>query len=356
MHVSKQPSGRWRVSVKHLGARRTATASTKREAQQIGNQWEIELAGRARGVEVPTIDELCTARLSSASWAPTLEAEYRLAASRVPDRLRSMRADRVGVVDIERAYTLISQVYTASAARRVHELLRSVFAEAIRVGAITRSPMDHVNKPQRPQRQIRPPSRDEVARLLSQVDGVEHVALRLACTTGARRGELAGLRWTDIDDSGQLSIVRSLAYTPTVGVHERPTKTGTRGHRTITLDPATVAMLDTHRSEQAALADLERLPSPVWVLSDLAGAEPWRPDRLTHVFADARTAAGVEGVRLHDLRHFAATQMLSAGVPVRVVAHRLGHASTATTERIYAHWVPGDDVDAADIIALAVSG
>jgi integrase len=214
--------------------------------------------------------------------------------------------------------------------------------------------MSSVRPPAIPDSDVRPPSPAHAAAVIGAATRtVERLALHLAASTGARRGELVALQWADLDGDS-LAIRRSLAYTKASGVHERPTKTGRRGQRVVTVDAMTVRMLSTWRAEQAERA-LANGITPVWVLSDDAGLSPWRPDRLTHVHGRAAEAAGVTGHRLHDLRHFHATQLLAAGVAPWIVAHRLGHANVNTTLRLYAHWIPGTDQAAADIIGSVLA-
>ncbi len=84
---------------------------------------------------------------------------------------------------------------------------------------------------------------------------------------------------------------------------------------------------------------------------DVEGLEPWRPDSgVTGRFAALRSSVGLPHVRLHDLRHYVATRLLDAGVPVRSVSERLGHASATTTLTIYAAPVPATDRRAAEIL------
>jgi integrase len=84
---------------------------------------------------------------------------------------------------------------------------------------------------------------------------------------------------------------------------------------------------------------------------DPAGGRPWQPNWVTKRFIDYRRRTGLAHFRLHDLRHFMATTMLAAGVPVPVVSERPGHARTSTTVNIYAHAMPGADHDAAAMLA-----
>jgi integrase len=84
---------------------------------------------------------------------------------------------------------------------------------------------------------------------------------------------------------------------------------------------------------------------------DPSGLEPWRPNWVTKQFTRLRSDVGLTGYRLHDLRHFMATEMLAAGVPIPIVAARLAHARTSTTLNVYAHAVPGGDREAANRLA-----
>ena len=157
-------------------------------------------------------------------------------------------------------------------------------------------------------------------------------------------------------DERLVAIRRSHAYAPSVGVHERPTKTGRRGHRTVSLSPQATAALRAWRTAQLEAALAGELPHPVWVVSADGGATPVRPDQLSRLFINAREDAGVEGVRLHDLRHYVGTRLLSAGVPVQRVAGLLGHTSISTTMNVYRHWIPGEHQDLADLMGQITDG
>lgn len=80
------------------------------------------------------------------------------------------------------------------------------------------------------------------------------------------------------------------------------------------------------------------------------GSVPWRPDSTTRAFRSLCRRAGLEDVRLHDLRHYVATRLLASGVDVRTVAGRLGHRNAATTLNVYSHFLPEADRRAADVL------
>jgi integrase len=89
---------------------------------------------------------------------------------------------------------------------------------------------------------------------------------------------------------------------------------------------------------------------------DTDGVKPWRPDYVSKQFCKLRHEAGLDGHRLHDLRHFMATEMIHAGVPIPIVAARLAHNRASTTMNVYAHAVPGGDRDAAIGLAALLDG
>jgi len=103
-----------------------------------------------------------------------------------------------------------------------------------------------------------------------------------------------------------------------------------------------------YRAEQERATSENELPAPRWLFSQDGGVTPWRPDYVTITLTRLRKSLGLDSVRLHDLRHFVATSMLSDGVPLATVSSRLGHARASTTLDRYSHWMPQQDQDAAD--------
>jgi integrase len=91
------------------------------------------------------------------------------------------------------------------------------------------------------------------------------------------------------------------------------------------------------------------------VFSDDGGTTAWKPNRVTKAFLRHRRAAGLRSFRLHDLRHFMATEMLDAGAPIVVVSRRLDHRRVSTTLDKYAHAVPGGDARASATLHLKLA-
>jgi integrase len=166
-------------------------------------------------------------------------------------------------------------------------------------------------------------------------------AWTLLLTRGLRRGELAGLRWDAVDLEGRaVQIVRTRVIVDGKAVESVP-KTEA-GRRTIPLDPALTVCLKSHRTRQAAerLAAGEAWRDGGYVFTDQLG-RPLYPDLFSERFDALSAAAGLRRIRLHDLRHTTASLLIAAGVPVKVVAELLGHASPTITQSIYQHVMPG---------------
>ena len=169
-----------------------------------------------------------------------------------------------------------------------------------------------------------------------------YAAWLIALGCGLRRGELAGLRWTDLDlGRGTLSVTTQRTTDSDYNVITKAPK-GT-GRRTIDLGAGTVEALRAHMAAQLdevhdfhgllVAADVD-VPMHVFVAEDL---QPLHPQRLTDLFQAAAKEAGVPVIRLHDARHSCATLALDAGVHPKVVQQLLGHASWSTTMDLYSH-------------------
>lgn len=171
----------------------------------------------------------------------------------------------------------------------------------------------------------------------------------MAAATGARRGEVCGLRWSDINlDQQTIRIERSVSATCASGLVIKATKTGRVRRVSITTQAKDALLQHRSRAQQTA-ADNRRFvdPADLVLTNDPTCQRPWRPELVTRRWERLRANAGMPVVRLHDLRHFVATELLTAGIDVRTVANRLGHARTSTTMDIY--WgFPARDRDAAD--------
>ncbi len=239
--------------------------------------------------------------------------------------------------------------------RQTHAVIRRALNQAMRWGWIASNPASLARPPRVRTPALHPPEPEGVLRLIAEAelrDPDLACFLLLAATTGARRGELCAIRWSDLNmKSGALTISRSIVETQGADLIEKDTKT--HSSRRIALDSGSIAALahQRDRSQQRARSCGARLAESAHVFSaDPDGGRPWVPNEVTKQFIRMRRSIGLDSVRLHDLRHFTATRLLSEGVPVRTVSGRLGHANAATTLGVYAHFVEESDRDAAEKI------
>ena len=166
--------------------------------------------------------------------------------------------------------------------------------------------------------------------------------LRVAAATWARRGEIVALRRNAI----LLGARPEVLIATSMSAHQGLKDTKTHGKRQISVDTATAAAIADHleRMDKRAADAGTAVAADGYVFSDAADCSvPWHVDTPTDFFALVLKHAGVAGVRLHDLRHFGATQALAAGVPITTVSYRLGHSKVTTTLNTYAHFLPATD-------------
>jgi integrase len=242
--------------------------------------------------------------------------------------------------------------------RHVHVTIGKALADAERQDLIARNPARRATPPsataaRSPEAKTWTP--EELRAYLDSVAGHHHAALfRLAAMTGLRRGELCGLRWTDVDLDSASLVVRHTITTVSHELVEGDVKTA-RSRRAVELDAATVAVLRAHRTcqlEQRLLVGRGYRDNNL-VFASPSG-EPWNPDSVGQAFARAVARTDLPRIRLHDLRHTHATHLLAAGVNARIVSERLGHSTVAFTLGVYGHVMPGQQADAAAAVAALI--
>lgn len=337
----------WELRVYAGNGRRVTRTfrGTERQAVKARAQLAAEVhQGRAvpgQGRTVATLlDRWYEAK--SSDWSEQVVYEHRRVIDRVlVPALGAIPLSRLATADVDAFYGhLRRRGLKPASVRRVHSTLRSALEQGVRWGWIGMNPAATASPPSVPRPTVRPPSVDELLALLevARANPDFYLYVHLSALTGARRSELVRLRWSDIEGDE-------------VVIHKGKTEAATRR---LALDAGTLALLVEQRERQAERARLAeaRLVRGAYVFSWFMDASvPWRDDYPTAAFARLRRHAGVSGVRLHDLRHYVATRLISAGVDVRTVAGRLGHASPYTTLGVYSHFEPASDRAAADLLA-----
>jgi integrase len=261
------------------------------------------------------------------------------------------------------------QPLSVATVTHLHAILRKAFRDAVIADELISS--NPVERAKRPRAQAQEPGTvwtiSQLRALLTTARQHRLFAFfHVAAYTGARRGELLNLCWSDIDlDAKKITITGSTAVIKGERVNGT-TKSGRA--RVISIDDETAAVLRQRKVDQAAE---QLLAGDSWhgtkdgYVFTTGWGEPIYPDTVTSLMAKlirahnepeqgSRPEDQLPHARLHDLRHLHATTLLLSGVPVHVVAARLGHADPAITLRVYAHVIRSAESAAADIFAQAV--
>lgn len=241
--------------------------------------------------------------------------------------------------------------------KNTHAVLRRALRDALRWGYVARNVVEVVDPPKakRPEMQVWTP--EQLRAFLAALRGDRLFALwMLAATTGLRRGELAGLRWIDVDlVTGRLAV-RAPRVVSRDGIHTSEPKTA-RGRRVVALDGSTIAALKDWRvaqdKERQVVGSGYKESGLVFTLLD---GEPIKPQTVSRWFKAHAERIGLPVIRLHDVRHSYASAALAAGIPAKVVSERLGHATISITLDTYSHVLPGMDAEAASLVAKLILG
>ena len=335
----------------------------------------VQLSRIDQGTYTPPM-KITVAEFLREKWLPTLDArvstkdncERNIARHIIPAfgglRLQALTADRL--TRFYRQLSASGHRYGGGLApktvRNIHGAIHKALADARKWGYITHNPADDADPPKIKSVKARSRERkvwspEQLRRFLESVrDDRLFAAWMLLATTGLRRGEVMGLRWTDLDlTRGALTVAEPRVVVNYKVVGSDP-KTEAGG-RTIALDAATVDALRSWKRTQAK----ERLAvGPVYTDGGLVFTNPdgsaIHPQRFSDWFGQRAKAAGLPRIRLHDVRHSYATAGLRAGVDTKVMSERLGHANVAITHDLYQHVLREMDESAAARVAAVILG
>jgi integrase len=255
----------------------------------------------------------------------------------------------------ERCHPHECKPLAASTVRQLHWILSGAFDRAVRWNWVAVSPLRSAEPPAPPHSNPQPPSPEDAARALNDAWAKDldwGTFLWLATTTGARRGEMCGLRRSYLDLDEAILTIPTSVYGSKDKMREKDTKT--HQQRRIALDPDTVEILreHLHRQDQIAAELGITIATDAFLFSnDPDCRRPLVPDSVTQRYARLVARLGIN-TTLHKLRHYNATELLASGVDLRTVAGRMGHGGGGTTTlKVYAAWVADADRQAAAKLA-----
>lgn len=354
-NVRKLPSGRFQASfIGPTGARQTApdTFRTKTDAERWLTRVDADLS---RGAWLD--EELGRQPFGeyARAWLrdhPKMGPRYRETCTRNL-RLHLAALEHLALKGITPA--VVREWYAAAtrgkggktSIAQSYRFLRAVMNTAVRDGAIVKNPcqIPGAGSDRAKERPIATP--DEVVALVNAITPRYRAAVLLAAWCGLRRGEVIGLRPTDVDlVAGTVTVRKNrVELLETREAFDADPKTDA-GKRTVAVPPHMLPFLVEHMATWAG-------PDRVFV--GRTGA-PMRGDAVRQAFVRARTKVGMPGFRFHDLRHTGQTLAASTGATVKDLMRRLGHASPVASYR-YLHAVDGRDAEIASALSeLAAHG
>lgn len=247
-----------------------------------------------------------------------------------------------------------NQVLSPSTVQRYHSLICKILNDAVHWQLIPYNPCARISAPKSSAPEIAYLDDDQakaLMKLLRSLPSHYRRSYALELLTGLRRGELLGLEWKDIDfEQKTVQICRTSQYLPGRGIYTDTTKNQS-SQRIVMISDQIVRLLQ----EQYQWQQLQKKTlGDAWIENDrvvtMPDGSPMRPDHFSSHFKKIVKESGLPDIHLHSLRHTYATLCIANGEALTAVAAQLGHASVATTTKIYAHAIKSAQISAANTI------
>lgn len=353
--IYQRKDGRWvgelRIGRKANGKpdRKCVYGETQREAREKLDELKRQHAsGILTAPTVTVADHLTEWRSAKARDVKprTAELHAHYCKRHIVPAVGHLKLRDLTPLHVERLISTIADTVGKNTANKVRTLLFSAMKKAVRLRLVPFNPVEAVDPVKEQPRTMKLWTTTETDRFLSEARTHRlYAAFHLLLSTGLRRGELLGLRWSDIDGN-LLHVRRSVTLRNNVEVITTP-KTK-RSTRVVALPHDALATLETHRQQQRvehATVGI-KLDRQTHIFTSEAGTL-MGVRNFSRTFTRLQAKAGVTHIRLHDLRHLHATLLVAHGVDLRTVADRLGHADPAFTLRTYSHVLERNRVAAA---------
>lgn len=279
--------------------------------------------------------------------------------SYVIPRLGETRLDKLTPLQLQQFYTDLlengsrrrkrQKGLTQTSVRNVHTVLKRALKQAVRWGLRPNNPADQIDPPQRQQPEVHIAKPEGISTVITLAEDSDYqLPILIALNTGMRRGEVLGLQWQDFDATNStLTVCRAICQTRNSHPIIKSPKTR-RGRRLV---PITTTLRDELQRVQKSRT--AHNSSDDWICCDSEGNH-LIPGRLTKIFAKLAKKAKID-TTFHGLRHLQATMLISAGIPVKAVSERLGHASVSITQDIYTHVLPTIQNQLTDVLDRLIS-
>ena len=365
-------------------------------AKQLADEYAAVDVAKAHDTFSALVADWYSSMETNNAATPATLKQYRCRLQYVEDVIGTRKVATLKQTDIEKALKAVKERHDLSntSMNKVFQVTRRVLAYAVNVGAIVRNPTDGMTAPKIDKVVTRRSlTTDEIAQFgkcldrdiqeayneydakesrranwgrdmfdrtaLRGLSGLSNLlAVRLLLASGMRRGECLGLTWGNVDfANGQVHIKQTL----TAAVEIRVPKTGA-GVRSLYIDSQTMAQLKAWKAFQRDALHLIQREGVVVTQTDATPVfcndlGDWNdPTKFDRWWRGYREGIGFPDLKVHELRHSQATQLLAHGADIKTVQSRLGHASASLTLNQYAHAVPANDRTAADLMGTLFNG
>lgn len=345
--IYQRSDGRWAASISlEGGKRKTFYGKTRKEVQeQLKTALYDQQRGKLMTAPRQTVQQFLTHWLEDVH-KPAVRARtyvrYEMQLRRhVLPALGGIQLSKLTVQHVQKFYSqTLQKGLSPQSVRLLHAMLHKAFDYAVRVDLLARNICDNVSLPRVEKRETRALSLEQALRLIETVRGHRMEALFvLALVTGMRRGEIVGLKWSDVNlAEGVISVQRSLVELKGGIIESKPKST--RGYRSILLPPFALEDLKKHRERQERM----RQGALKWQENDYvfctSHGTPFAAANLRTEFKALLRKAELPDIRFHDLRHSVATLLLEIGTHPKIVQELLGHENIGMTMDIYSHVMP----------------
>lgn len=361
--IRQRPDGLWEARLSLVnGKRKSLYGKTRKEVQEKlkSAQRDVDAGldlSAGRQTVAAYLDKWLDASVRPSVKVKTFEGYESIVRVRVKPHIGRVVLTRLTPLDLQGLYATLEEAGLSNRSiQHTHRALHQALGQAVRWGMIARNSCDGVKAPRPNPSEMRVLNQDQASALLDATRGDRlHALYVLAVSTGMRQGELLGLRWQDVNfDAGKLTVRRALQRQNEAGLVFIEPKTS-RSRRTIMLSRRALSATRDHRKRQ--LQD-RLLAGSEWDDQDLVFCNvtggPLDPSWTRLTFYRALERAALPPIRFHDLRHTAATLLLTQGVHVKLVSEMLGHATISLTLDTYSHLLPVTHAQAADAMDAAL--
>jgi integrase len=236
----------------------------------------------------------------------------------------------------------------------MHRILKQALGQALRWQLLSRNPADAVDPPKVERKTMQTYDLPQTAALIEAMRPTRmFIPIIFGVLCGLRRGEIAGLRWRNVDlAAGSVAIVESAEQTAK-GIRYKEPKSGRA--RNVRLSATVIGELNAWRIRQ--VEEFLRLgvrPDGETFVVTQADGSPLQPRSITHEWVRLLASHGLPRIRFHDLRHAHATHLLASGVHPKIASERLGHSKVGITLDLYSHVMPGMQEDAVERVDAAL--